>query len=87
MQEMALRINSSFTSIVLLSIAFTSVETKSWMFFSSLIKFPAAYYSSVERLANNFTILVMASSMFPALNSSYFFALASLGISCIELAP
>jgi len=77
MQEMALRMNSSLTSRVRLSMALTSVYIKSYTALLSYNKFLCAYYSSVDRFAISFTILVIASSMFPALNSSYFFSFYS----------
>ena len=46
-----------------------------------VIKALDAYISSVERLAINFTILVVASSKLLPENSSYFLDFASLGIS------
>ena len=47
----------------------------------SFIKFICAYYSSVDKLAISLTTFVIASSKLPALNSSYFFVLMSLGVS------
>ena len=81
MHEIAFSINSSFLSIVRLSMAFTNVSINNISFCYSIIKNLWAYVSSVERFAISFTTLVMASSKFPALNYSYFFIFLSFGVS------
>ena len=86
MHDIAFSINSSFLSIVRLSMALTKVSINYINFFYSIIKNLCAWVSSVERFAISLTTLVMASSKFPALNYSYFF-IFNFGVSDSATGP